>query len=243
MKISFLISVFFWQLAVNAQAYLPKSNGELIRHAFYTLSYNELHNQANWVWYCLDSKNLNGITKRKNSFKEDPAVSSGSAQLIDYKGSGYDRGHLVPAGDMKMSFTSMRESFYMSNISPQSPSFNRGGWRSLEVQGRAWAKTKKMYVYTGGILNQTLTQIGINHVTVPKYFYKIFFDHEKNKVIGFVMPNHKITGDLNDYTKSIDDIEALTGIDFLHHLNDVLEKKIEKDVDISSWHFSIAKSR
>ena len=233
-----IVSFFLWHLIVNAQDYLPKSDGEIIKHMYYTLSYSDDHEQAIWVWYSLDNKNLIGTTKRKDNFREDPYVSTGSSQLIDYKGSGYDRGHLAPAGDMKMSTISMSESFYLSNISPQSPSLNRGAWRSLETQGREWAKTKKMYVYTGGILNKELNKIGINDVSVPKFFYKIFYDYEKNKALGFVLPNQRILGELKDYVRSIDFVEELTGINFFHHLNDTLEQKIEKDIDLSSWTFS-----
>ena len=115
---------------------LPKtlSGEQIIYHTGYTLSYNEKHEQANWVAYELTAQELAGTVKRKDSFKSDPMVKSESASLADYRKSGYDRGHLIPAADMKWSTTAMSESFYMSNMSPQSPSFNRGIWKKLESQ-------------------------------------------------------------------------------------------------------------
>lgn len=111
---------------LTSQEYLPKSEGEIIRHKYYTLSYNEDHEQANWVHYKLNPTLLDGTMPRINSFKADPNVSTKSAELSDYKGSGYDRGHLAPAGDIKYSKESMIESFFLSNMSPQNPSFNGG---------------------------------------------------------------------------------------------------------------------
>ena len=96
------------------------------------MSYLETHEQAEWVYYRLNSNLVSGNVKRSNNFREDKSIRTGSANLSDYKYSGYDRGHLAPAGDMKSSNTGMSESFFMSNISPQTPSFNRGGWKKLE---------------------------------------------------------------------------------------------------------------
>ena len=104
----------------------PISGEQIINHFGYSLSYNEDHEQANWVFFELTDYEVSGIEKRKNQFRSDPKVKTKSASLSDYRGSGYDRGHLAPAADMKWSVTTMSESFYMSNMSPQRPSFNRG---------------------------------------------------------------------------------------------------------------------
>ena len=231
---------FFVVVNIAGQEYLPKSSGKIIKHSYYSISYNENHEQANWTWYKLTASNLNGNQKRTDNFREDPYVSSFSSQLSDYKGSGFDRGHLVPAGDMKMSYSSMSESFFLSNISPQRPAFNRGGWKKLESMGRSWAKKRKMYVYTGGVLENHLESIGNNRVSIPNYFYKIFFDYEKNEVISFVMPNNKIENPIESYIRSVDYIEKLTGIDFLHHLKDSIEDNIEKKVDFEKWDLTTA---
>lgn len=112
-------------------AFLPSKNGELIKHSYYALSYIEAHEQAEWVYYELDSNLISGAVSRTNNFREDKSVSTGSATLADYKGASYDRGHLAPAGSMSGNATAMSESFYMSNMSPQHPSFNRGDRKSV----------------------------------------------------------------------------------------------------------------
>lgn len=213
------------------------SNGEKISHLRYSLSYIENHEQAEWVYYKLNSKLLTGLTKRSNNFRSDPKIISGSSKVSDYRSSGYDRGHLVPAGDMKSSQRAMFESFFMSNISPQLPSFNRGGWKKLESLVRFWAKKSEIHIVTGGILNKSLSKIGSSGVSVPNYFYKIIFDPSESKMIGFVMPNKKITLELQNYIKTIDEIEKLTGIDFFYDLEDDFENELESSLNINSWTF------
>ena len=143
--------------------------------------------------YELNNNKLTGPAKRKNQFKRDLKVKNGSADLIDYKNSGYDRGHLAPAADMKWSKVAMKESFFMTNISPQKPAFNRGIWKNLESEVRKWSKDRNVYILTGGILKKDLTRIGPNKVSVPNFFYKIIIDIESLplKGIGFVLPNKK----------------------------------------------------
>jgi endonuclease G len=114
----------------------PKSSGEIIKHSYYTLAYSEENEQAYWVYYVLTPEEINGTQTRTDDFRPDPAVSTGSASLADYSGSGYDRGHLCPAADMKLNKTSMSETFYLSNMSPQLAGFNRGIWSTVEDQVR-----------------------------------------------------------------------------------------------------------
>ena len=137
--LSILLTTNLFANSDNYFNYLPsqQSNGQIVHHANYTLQYNEEHEQASWVAYRLTSHHLqNPSTKRKDNFRSDPKVKTGSATLSDYKGSGYDRGHLAPAADFKWSSTAMSESFYMSNMSPQVPGFNRGIWKKLESKIR-----------------------------------------------------------------------------------------------------------
>tara|TARA_B100000767_G_C19778143_1_gene543987 strand:- start:11171 stop:11887 length:717 start_codon:yes stop_codon:yes gene_type:complete len=223
--IIFLVLVPFISLAQIKL--LPKSQGELLDHTYYSLSYLEDHEQAEWAHYRLNIAMLKGKIPRKNSFKSDELVSTKSATLADYKNSGYDRGHLVPAGDMKLSKKSMSESFYMSNISPQRASFNRGIWNTLENQVRLRAKRSELYVSTGGILNsKKLLRIGRNKVSVPDQFYKIIYDAKNQKMFAYLIPNKKLDS-LEKYIVTVDLIEVLTGIDFYHELDDELENKLE----------------
>ncbi|MCK5908001.1 MAG: DNA/RNA non-specific endonuclease, partial [Flavobacteriales bacterium] len=89
---------------------------QVVHHTYYCLSYSEKDEQSEWVAYKITSRNIDGNVKRKNNFKADKKVTTESAQLSDYKGSGFDRGHLAPAGSMKINKTSMSESFFMSNM-------------------------------------------------------------------------------------------------------------------------------
>ena len=237
MRISFFLISFLFQPILLAQLYLPKSEGEIVKHSYIIMSYNEKHEQANWVFYKLNQRNINGDSKRKDNFRTDPLVSSGSAELIDYKGSGYDRGHLAPAGDMKMTNNSMSESFYLSNISPQYPSFNRGGWKRLETLIRKWATSKSLNIYTAGILGNDLNSIGPNQVSIPRKFYKIIFDTSNENVIGFIMPNQKILKELRSFVVSIDEIEDSTGIDFFSEMEDYKENELESNIDLLNWDF------
>ena len=191
LKIGLVFIFCFFGCFVFSQykQYLPtksNSNNQVVKHTYYTLSYSEPHEQAEWVYYVLTPKMLLGNVNRTNDFREDLKISTGSAQLKDYKNSGYDKGHLVPANDMRMNNLSMSESFYMSNMSPQFPSFNRGIWKRLETLVNSWAKKTKIYIVTGGVLTSELSEIGINGVSVPKYFYKVIYDSNNNKMIAFV---------------------------------------------------------
>lgn len=236
MNLKLFCLIYLFGFFVYPQEYYKNSfNGDLITHSHFSLSYVEDHEQAEWVYYKLNPILLKGSSKRTNNFRVDLKVKTGSAEISDYKKSGYDRGHLAPAADMKFSKISMSESFFMSNMSPQKPSFNRGGWKKLESLVRFWAEDSEIHIVTGGILNKSLNKIGGNRVSVPDYFYKIIFDTHDCKMIGFVMPNKKITHELESYIKTIDEIENLTGIDFFYDLEDHIENELESEIDLNKW--------
>lgn len=235
-KLLFVIIPYF---AFSQTNFKPKSDGQKIDHSYYSISYNEKHEQAEWVYYYLTSSMINGSYERRDNFRNDNKVKTGSAFKSDYYKSGYDRGHLAPAGDMKISSTSMSESFLLSNISPQKSSFNSGGWKKLESQVRKWVLSEgNMYVVTGPVLSNPIGSIGSNRVTIPSYFYKIVYSKSNDKMIGIVMPNQKITNDLIFYVKSVDYIESITGIDFFHQLEDVYEEKLESEINLNDWNFN-----
>lgn len=157
-------------------------------------------------------------------------IPTGSAESGDYKGSRYDKGHLAPAADMAWDSTAMCESFYMSNMSPQLPAFNRGIWKRLEDQVRDWAiENQEIWIVTGPVLRDDLPTIGTNHVSVPEYFYKVIIDIKEPdfKGIGFILPNKGSKEPLTAFAVTIDSVEALTGLDFFPGLPDSLEKLIE----------------
>ena len=240
MKQLFLLLIYLPTIGFGQEILHPKSTGQLINHSYLSLSYNENHEQAEWIYYLLTSEMINGKYQRTENFRNDNKVTSGSAHKSDYFKSGYDRGHLAPAGDMKISSTSMSESFLLSNISPQNPSFNRGGWKRLETQVRSWVLSEnEMFVVTGPVLANPIGSIGSNSVTIPRYFYKIVYSKLENKMIGLLMPNKKINNELKYYVKSVDYIENLTGIDFFHQLDDKYEDKLESKINLKKWNFTI----
>lgn len=215
----------------------PLSQGEIIKHTYYSLAYSEADEQAYWVYYHLTPELINGTQSRTDDFRADPLVSTGSACLDDYKGSGYDRGHLCPAADMTLNKTSMSETFYLSNMTPQTHGFNAGVWSRLETKVRLWAlQYDGLYVVAGGILSDKIGTVGSNEVTIPKRFYKIVYD-EKNGMIAFVIPNESSSLSLDNFAVSVDEVERQTGIDFFSGLDDVVENQMESKVDIGKWGF------
>lgn len=225
--------------------FLPTSTtGAVVQHKYYTLSYNERHEQAEWVAYVLTRERLQMEWQdRPDLFEADPKVRSGSASLSDYRGSGYDRGHLVPAADMAFNTTAITETFYLSNISPQARDFNKGIWKELEELTRDWAvKFKKIYVVTGPILKDGgKGKIGNNEVTVPSAFYKVLLDLSSpdQKAIAFIVPNEVSYDPLFKYAVSVDEVEKQTGINFFPRLiTRDLEPELESNFNRDFWPFS-----
>ena len=239
---SLILCLLFSFQETDPHFFLPlfSNTDEIITHTGYTLCYSEKNEQAKWVAYRL-AKSMceNDTVKRSDNFRADPNVRTGSAIPDDYKKSGYDRGHLCPAGDMKWNKQAMSESFYMSNMSPQKPGFNRGIWKKLEEKTRKWAiQNEEIYIVTAGVLNDTLPYIGaVYHVSVPKYYYKIILDYKQPefKAIGFLMENAVSQHSVFKYAVPIDSIEVLTGIDFFHNLPDSIENILEAESDSLGW--------
>jgi endonuclease G len=234
----------------EGEYYLPTSTtGAVVRHQHFTLSYSEAHEQAEWVAYRLTREELNEPwVNRTNNFMPDPKVPTGSAMPDDYRHSGYDRGHLLPAADRAFSEAAMSETFYMSNISPQASNFNKGIWRELEELVRSWAKRdKELYVVTGPVLTQPIKgKIGENQVSVPAAYYKVLLDLEEPivKGIGFIIPNEVSFEPLHTFAVSIDEVEELTGIDFFSELMPkALEAEVEGSFNLDLWEFSVQKHR
>ena len=219
---------------------------EIRNFAHYTICYRESYEQAEWSAYCLTEERLVKNAGRSNDFRPDPEISTDSASLADYKNSGYDRGHLSPAADFAFDEDAMSETFYMSNMSPQAGPFNRGIWKSLESQVRAWAKRfGRVYVVSGPVLEKKADEygaIGENKVAVPEFYYKVILaplyadesdratpeDSESVIAAGYILPNKKCSGSLEEYAVSVDEIEERTKLDFFSLLEDDIESEIEK---------------
>jgi endonuclease G, mitochondrial len=228
--------------------YLPAigSNDQIVRHNRYTLRYREQYEQADWVAYeLLGDEARAHLGREGQQFIPDPEVKTGSATTSDYTRSGYDRGHLCPAGDFNIDIQDKTETFYMSNISPQVPDFNRGIWSDLEQKFRDWAQRDEMlYVVTGPVLKPGLKTIGrANEIAIPEMYYKIALclTDKQPRMIGFLLNNEFSNESLKSFVVSVDEIEKLTGIDFFNRLPDALERKLESQSKVSDWFAGMGK--
>lgn len=212
---------------------MRKTDTRLLTRTGYTLSYNDAWKIPNWVAWQLTAEEVAGKVKRTDEFLVDPDLPTRfQSEHRDYSGSSYDRGHMAPAGDMKWDEQAMQESFYMSNMCPQAPNLNKGDWRILEEQCRKWAQRYGMvYVVCGPIVDERISQkkkIGRNKVLVPDGFFKVVLKlDDKPSAVGFIFPNDDCNAALADYAVSVDQVEAVTGIDFFHRLPDEQENALE----------------
>ncbi|WP_396184823.1 DNA/RNA non-specific endonuclease [Flavobacterium sp.] len=221
--------------------FLPTSTtNQIVKHDYYSLSYNEKYEQAEWVAYELKKSYVRSSNFDRPYFIEDPKVKTRSADWRNYKKSGYDKGHLCPAGDMEFEINAYNDTFFTSNISPQIHDFNGGIWKRLEQKVRYWAtKYDGVYVITAGVLQPNLKTIGQEKVLVPNYFYKILLDNSDGeyKMIAFLVPNEKSDKPLYSFVVSVDSIEKITGIDFFPKLENKTENRLEKSSDYKAWSF------
>ncbi len=221
---------------------VPSSTtGQVINHDHFSLSYSEAHEQAEWVIYMLHKNHLTYDDRERPDFIEDPYLDSKSASWRNYKGSGYDRGHLCPAGDRRFSEMAYRETFYTSNISPQDPEFNAGIWNELEKQVRIWGKRYgELFIATAGVLESRLETIGDEDVAVPRWYYKIVVrgTEQDLRVIAFLIPNRLANDAPENYVVSIDRIEEMTGLDFFRTLPEEKQLEIESGTDQDDWRFT-----
>jgi endonuclease G len=212
----------------------------ILSYSGFDLAYNEQHEQAAWVAYVLTREEIeSGNIERTNNFRPDKNLVTGSASLADYRGSGFDRGHLAPAGDMQWAPEAMSESFLMSNMSPQDPAFNRGVWKRLESEVRNWALEKdSIYVITGPVLASIDSFIGENQVGIPQHYYKVLLDLSPpdHSLIAFLLPNSASSDSLMRFAIPVDLLEQRTGYDFFAGAPDQeMMEWLEKQLDLDSW--------
>lgn len=240
---NFLIIVCFSPSVLIAQSfdYLPANTGhQILTYEYFSLSYNEEHEQADWVAYELTKEEVELDGDRcRDCFEKDVNVITGSAEDSDYSSTGFDRGHLAPSADFYQSSEANRQTFVFSNMSPQSPGFNRGIWADLEE----WVRDKaeeygKIYVITGPVFLNNLGVIGENRVTIPGYFYKVLLRFEESgsaKTIGFLLPNIGALGTIKDYVVPVNLLESITGLDFFPALPSNIENRCESQYEPGVW--------
>jgi endonuclease G len=211
-----------------------KKQGQVIHRTGYTLAYDAKTRTPQWVAWELTKKETHGTEERSNDFQPDPDVKGAKVVTKDYSHSGYDRGHMAPAADMKWSKKAMKESFYMSNICPQDHNLNTSDWSELENKSRQWARRYgKVYIVCGPIYNGKRNEyIGDHRVKVPDAFFKVVLINEKKKqcAMGFYFENEAGERKLQEYLVPVDRLEQLTGMDFFSALPDNLEDRLEAEI-------------
>ena len=243
----FLFALFLLGVLLPAQAqrYAPSEPSlPVIHHPGYSLAYDESSEQAAWVAYCLTAGETVARVERSNDFRSDPSVRSGSAAHSDYKGSGYDRGHLAPAADLAWSSASMSASFFYSNMSPQLPGFNRGIWKKIEELMRSWARAyDSVYVVTGPLYLEQRGSIGPNAVRIPSHYFKAVLTAgtDERKAIAFVLPNASSKASLSSFALPVDRLEAFLGRDLFAFLPDSEEHGLESTLCIPCWSWTATK--
>ena len=226
-----------------------KRNGK--NYPTYSLEYSYKYKHSYWIAYRFDNT-TGGNVGRNEAYKPDPELPSQyAAKHNDYTNSGYTRGHLCASSDRQYSKEANQQTFYMSNISPQSGNgFNQSGsaWNTGEDKVQAWGynisrSTDTLYVVKGGTIGEGMIKGYIkNEIAIPKYFFMavLFRSGDNYKAIGFYMPHENLKDDPDKkdpkkYLMSIDALEQETGIDFFHNLPDNIENTVEATYNVNDW--------
>lgn len=220
---------------------------QIIEYTGHTLSYNNSTRLPNWVAYELTAEEARGTNPRKDKFARDPQAYGPQGDKEDYRNSGWDRGHMAPAGDMKWSTKAMDETYYFTNICPQNHELNTGDWKELEEKCRNWAeKYGSLHIVCGPIItDNTHGKLGANKIVIPDKFFKVLLTRKGNALhgVGFIFHNPPkrnsrlstkppVNRPLESYAVTIDEVEAITGLDFFHELPDPIENSAEQQKNL-----------
>lgn len=222
---------------------LPKGmSNEVLTNDVMTVYFNSRYHIPNCVIYELTETEVTisdspGAERRKNyDYDKNPATRN-SPEKWDYRGSGYDRGHMAPAMDMKWSSEAMRQCFYMTNMCPQDHDLNGGAWRLLEEKIHRWGKRdKRLIIATGPIMGKSVKTTGKScAVAIPEAFFKVVYAPEQGRAIGFIYPNEPVSGSFKKRAVTVDEVERLTGLDFFPSLPDNVENALESHANPDHW--------
>lgn len=212
--------------------------GQDIEYTGFNVNFNPQKHIPNYVAWELTPQKAKGTLPRNNKFKPDNNIP-GTPTLDDYRGSGFDRGHMAPAGDMKWDKQAMDDCFYLTNMCPQTSRLNSGRWNDLETLCRKTAiKDSTLIIICGPILTDRLTRtIGSSKVTVPQRFFKVIYAPyaQQPYMLGFILSNTQLPETLKDASYSIDQIEQITGLDFFSALPDNQEDTLESQNYYPTW--------
>lgn len=234
-----------------AIGYRVSANNYLIARPQYVLSYNRDQGTANWASWQLNQSWLGDLPRPE--FEPDVSLPEAwnAIKPSDYTGSGFDRGHLVPAADRNRTAEDSQSTFLMTNIIPQAPDNNRGPWEALESYCRELVRQgKELYIIAGGAGSGGIgdkgrqTTIANGNVTVPASTWKIVVVNDRpgagleritetTRVIAVIMPNRQGIKDKNwrSFRTSVDEVEALTGYDFLSNVPAAIQDVLEAEID------------
>lgn len=222
---------------VETPASLPQ---KMIRYRGFTVNFNPETHQPNYVVWELLADEATGSEPRNDQFANDPDIAA-SAWPQDYRYTGYDRGHMAPAGDMKWDAEAMRQSFLMTNICPQASELNRGAWKKLEEKCRLKAQADSALIIVCGPVfdnpDRPSMRLGNTGVAVPDRFFKVVLSPytDPPQAIGFIMPNGPVPGGMQAAAVSVDSVETLTGYNFFSALPDDIEHPLESRCDFNRW--------
>jgi len=229
-----------WTRDIDLPLPLTDRDEQILYRKAYVVSYNKSTLQPNYVAWHLTADHTDGSAPRpQTAWHDDPEVPQPRAYYSDYRGTGWDRGHLCPAGDNKWDETAMYESFLMTNASPQHKAFNSGIWNQIEQSCRLWARRHgDLFIVCGPIfLNQDHDTIGAHRIPVPEAFFKVVACPSANPPmgIGFICRNNEGQRKKDHYVNTIAEVERITGITFFPHLPDSLQHAVKNQADLSRW--------
>ena len=214
------------------------SNNIRKNYTGFTVSFNPSNHTPDWVGWELLASETDGPASRSNNFWNDEEVA-GCAFSSDYKGSGFDRGHLCPSADQKWSQEAMADCFVMTNMAPQDHALNAGAWQTLEKKERLWAKRDSALVIVAGPIYtpDDRRRIGDTGVRVPSAFFKVILAPyvDEPRAIGFIYPNMTAPGNMENYSMTVDEVESITGLDFFSSLPDDIENTVESRKSFTLW--------
>lgn len=221
----------------NLRIGVPVFTDYVVDREWFCIGYSRKHRQPLWVQYRLLAAEVeNKVVERSNNFHKDRVIPESPAPK-DYAKTGYDRGHMAPAGDMRWSPQAMSDSFLMTNMSPQHPRCNRATWKYLEEQVREWAKNEKeLYVICGPVFAEKSIAICNGTIPVPLAYFKIVYDvTPPEKMIAFIIPNWKTKGNLQNFTVTVEQVEKITGFNFFSNLPEETQLKLETTFSVDAW--------
>ena len=227
--VALLLMLVSWGASGQDALFLPVAQGELIENPTYVVDFDPEGRIPFWVAYELQAAEANGPAERSDNFRTDQRVSRSAPAR--WPGSGYDRGHMKPAGDSRSSAQEMGASFLMTNMAPQTPALNRGEWKVLEELVRAWSQAHgAVYVVMGaGSASRAVIADGVR---VPTHFWKTVLRYGVDTAaVAFIFPNTmKVPGGVQDYRVTVDSVEAWAGLDLFSQLPDGTEARVESEM-------------